>query len=120
MIEDVAFKVILPFGEPAVLVGEGTMPYPDAAETVKETKLGTMRLPLGEAAVLDTSGLLVSAICNGITDVEFMNMVAWRPPVPCASATEDVELDGRVNEGWADGMMVKDCIEATAGSNGEV
>ncbi len=129
MIEDVALKVILPFGEPALLVGEGTMLYPgnsrvlrapDAAETVKETKLGKMRLPLGEAAALDTSGLLVAAICNGITVVEFMNMVAWRPPVPCASATEDVEIDGRVNEGWAEGMMVKDITEATAVSPGEV
>ncbi len=122
MIEVVALKMIFPFGEPAVLVGEGTMPYPgnsrvlrapDVAETVKETKLGKIRLLLGEAAVLDTSGLLVTAVCNGITDVEFMSKVAGRPPVPCASATEDVEIDGRNNEGWAEGMMIKESTEET-------
>lgn len=92
MIEDVAFERISSLGEPGVLVGDGTMPYPgnsrvlevpDVAETVKETRLGKKRLLLGEAAVLGTSGLLE---------------MADRPPVPDDPATEDVEIDGRLND----------------------
>ena len=84
---------ILPLGEPGVLVGDGTMPYPgnsrvleapEVAETVKETKLGKKRLLLGEAAVPGTSGLL-------------------------ERAAEDIEIDGCDKE-----KMIRDGKEETA------
>ena len=91
MIEEVALEIILPLGEPEVLIGEGTMPYPgnssvletpNVAETVKETTLGKMKLLLEEAAVPGTSGMLATAVCSGIKDIVFVNWVAGRPPVP--------------------------------------
>ena len=108
MIEDVALEMIPTLGKPGVLIGDGTMPYPgnsrvleapDVAKTVKETKLGKMRLLLGEAAVPDASGLLEMAVCSGITDMEFVNRVAERLPVPCATAADDVKVDGKVKDG---------------------
>lgn len=108
MIEDVALEKISSLREPGVLVGGGTTPYPgksrvlespDVAETVKETKLGKTRLLLGKVAVLGTSGLLEMAVCSGITGMMFEKRMAERPPVPSASAAEDVEIDGRLNSG---------------------
>ena len=115
MIEDVAFELILSLGKPVILTGDGTMPYPgnsrvleapDVAETVNETKLGKTRLLLGELDVPDTSGLLEMAVCSGITGIVFVNRVAERPPVPCAPAAEDVEIDSRVKDGCDKEMMV--------------
>ena len=68
--------MISSLGEPGVLVGDGTMPYPgnsgvlevpEVAETVKETKLGKIRRLLGEAAVPSDSGLLETAACSEVT-----------------------------------------------------
>lgn len=90
---------ILPLGEPGVLVGDGTMPYPgnsrvleapEVAETVKETKLGKTRLLIGEAAVPGTSDLL-------------------------ERAAEDIEIDGCDKE-----KMIRDGKEETADSPGEL
>lgn len=129
MIEDVAFELIFPFGEPGVLIGDGTMPYPgklrvleapDVIETVNETKLGKARLLLGELGVPYTSDLLEIAVCSGITGMVFIDRVAGKPPVPGALAAEDVEIDNRVNEGGEKEMMVKEGKEETAVSPGEL
>lgn len=107
--------MILSLGEPGVLVGDGTMPYPgklraleapDVTETVNETKLGKTRLLLGELGVPYTSDLLEVAVCTGITGMVFVNRVVERPPVPGALAAEDVEIDSRVNDGCEKEMMV--------------
>ena len=90
---------ILPLGEPGVLVGDGTMPYPgnsrvleapEVAETVKETKLGKTRLLIGEAAVPGTSDLL-------------------------ERVAEGIEIDGCDKE-----KMIRDGKEETADSAGEL
>lgn len=108
MIEDVALEKISSLGKPGVLVGDGTMPYPgnsrvletlDAAETVKETKLGKTGLLLGEVAVLGTSGLLEMAVCSGITGMVFVKRMAESTPVPGTSAVEDLKIDGRLDDG---------------------
>ena len=69
---------------------------PETAETVRETRLGKTRFLLVEAAVLGTSGLLEMAVPTGITGTVFVRRMAERPPVPGA---ENVEIDGRVNDG---------------------
>lgn len=103
MIEDVAREKISSLGEPKVLVGDGTMPYPgnsrvleapEFAETVKETMLGKTRLLLGEAVVPGTSGWLENAVWSGMTGMVFVKRMAERPPVPGTPATEDAEIDG--------------------------
>ena len=80
MIEDVALEKNCSLGELGGLVGDGTMPnpgksrlleVPDVAETVKETKLGKIRLLLGETAVPSTSGLLEMAVCGVATGMVF-------------------------------------------------
>ena len=65
MIEDVAFELILNLGEPGILTGDGTMPYPgnlrvleapEVPKMVKETELGKPRPVLEEPTVPGTSG----------------------------------------------------------------
>ena len=113
-------------GEPGVLVGDGTMPYPgnprvleapEVAETVKETKLGKTRLLLGEAAVPGTSGLLERAACSGIAGMVLVDRIAERP---CTSAADDIEIDGKVTDGCDKEKMIRDGKEETADSPGEL
>ena len=115
MTEDVAFAVILSLGEPGVLIGDGTMPYPgnsrvldapNVAEMVKETELGKIRPLLGELAVPGTSGWLEMPVCSGTAGMLLVNKVAERPPVPCAPAAEYVEIDVKDNDGCENEMMV--------------
>lgn len=129
MIEDVALEKISSLGEPGVLVGDGTMPYPgnsrvletrDAAETVKETKLGKTRLLLGEVAVLGTSGLLEIAVCSELTGMVFVKRMAESTPVPGTSAVEDLEIDGRLDDGCDKEYMMEDGKEVAAVSLGEL
>ena len=129
MIEDVAFELILTLGEPGVVTGDGTMPYPgnsrvlevpDVPKTVKETKLGKTRPLLEEPAVPGTSGWLETAVCSGISGMVVVNGEAERLPVPCTPAAEEVEINGRVNEGCDKDMMVKDGKEEAAVSPGEL
>lgn len=129
MIEDVAFEFNLSLGEPGVLIGDGTMPYPgklrvleapDVTETVNETKLGKTRLLLGALGVPYTSDLLEVAVGSGITGMVFVNREVERPPVPGALAAEDVEIDSRVNDGCEKEMMVEEGKEETAVSPGEL
>lgn len=81
---------------------------PDVAKTVNETKLGKTRLRLGEAVVPATSGLLEMAVCSGIADTVFVKGMAETPPVPSTPATEDVEIDGNVDDGCGKEYIVKD------------
>ena len=115
MIEDVAFELILNLGEPGVLTGDGTMPYPGNSRvpelpnvpmTVKETELGRTRPLLEEPAVPGTSGWLETVVCSGISGMVFVNGVAERLPVPCTPVAEEVEINGRVNDGCDKDMMV--------------
>ena len=108
MVEDVALEKICSFGEPGVLGGDCTMPYPGnsgvletlkVADTVKEIKLGKTRLWLGEAAVPGTSGLLETTVCNGIVGIVFVKRMAERPPVPVPAAAEDVKIADGLNDG---------------------
>ena len=50
----------------------------------------------------------------------FVNRVAERLPVPCAPAAEEVEVNGRVNDGCDKDMMVKYGKEEAAVSPGEL
>ena len=72
---------------------------PEVAETVKETKLGKTRPLLGETAVPGTSGLLEMAVSSGINGMVFVNRMAERPTEPSTPDAEDVEIDGRFNDG---------------------
>ena len=129
MIEDVAFEFSLTLGKPGILIGDGTMPYPgksrvpevpDVPKTVKETELGKSRPLFEEPAVPGTSGWLETVVCSGISGMVLVNGVAARLPVPCAPNAEEVETNGRVNDGCDSDIMAKDDKEDAAVSPGEI
>ena len=93
---------------------------PDVPKTVKETELGKPRPLLEEPVVPGTSGWLETAVCSGISGMVFVNGVAERPPVPCAPAAEEVETNGRDNDGCDKDRTVKDGKEEAAVSPGEL
>ena len=108
MIEDVALETTISLSEPAVLIGDDTIPYPgnsrvleapDVAETVKETKVGKTRLLLGNAAVPAVSGLLDVAVC---------------------SRAGDVEIEGKLNDDCDKEKMMVDDTEEIGVSAGEL
>ena len=108
MIEDVALETNISLSEPAVLIGDGTMPYPgnsrvldapEVAETVKETEVGKTKPLLGDAAVPAVSGLLDVAVCSG---------------------AGDIEIEGKVKDDCDKEKMMIDDTEETGVSAGEV